>query len=101
MKNFQSHKQLKTSQSGFSTLEIVIAFAILVIALSGVIYVLFGDQSTAMSSQTNSEALYRAQQIIEDARASKSHATFPSIISVGLGLDDIYQKALQVSDISQ
>src|SRR3989338_7109544 len=101
MKNFQNDKQLKTSQSGFSTLEIVIAFAILVIALSGVIYVLFCDQSTAMSSQTNSGALYRAQQIIEDARASKSHTTFPSIISAGLGLEDIYQKALQVSDISQ
>jgi Tfp pilus assembly protein PilV len=57
-------------QLGLATLEIMIAMALIVIAISTVILLVFGSQSFNVGSQTNQEALYLAQQQIESARAS-------------------------------
>lgn len=62
-------KKLIKTQDGFSTLEILIAFAILTIALTSVILVTFGNQSTSIDSQTNNEALTKARQQLEIMRA--------------------------------
>jgi len=56
-------------QEGVATLEMMIAMVIIVLAISGVILVVFGGQSTAVGTQTNQEALYKAQAMLEGARA--------------------------------
>lgn len=59
----------KSFQKGFSTLEILLALAILSLTLTSVILVTFGNQSTSIDSQTNNEALAKAQAQIETMRA--------------------------------
>ena len=58
------------SKRGFSTLEIMIAFAILAIVLSGVILADFGSQYWTITSQTSNEALYKAKIGLENLRAA-------------------------------
>ncbi|MBT9168080.1 MAG: hypothetical protein DDT19_01425 [Syntrophomonadaceae bacterium] len=54
---------------GVSTLEILIAFAVFTLSISAVIMVVFGNQSVAADTQTNIEAISKAQKMLEDARA--------------------------------
>ena len=65
MKFFYTYK----SCSGFSTLEMLIAMAILVLALSSVVITGASSQSIIVDSQIASEALGRAQRSIEYAQA--------------------------------
>jgi len=92
----------KISQKGSSTLEILIAFAILILSITTVIIVLFGDQSVSVDTQTNNEALYRAQTMLETARAA-SRGDFYSVISQGAVIEQsgsiTYTKNLDVADI--
>jgi prepilin-type N-terminal cleavage/methylation domain-containing protein len=68
------------SQRGFSILEIMIAMAIAVIAISGVILAtggsggaagqtVGGDQASVLSGEINAEAVTKAQQLIEQEQA--------------------------------
>jgi len=59
----------KTGQQGFSTLEILLAMFILVMAFSATILVSFGNQSMISNGQTNTEALNLAQTALESAQA--------------------------------
>lgn len=61
--------QIKQYQLGFLTLEILLAMAIMIIALSGAILMLFGGQSLAADSRLSSEALNYAQKLLEKRRA--------------------------------
>ncbi|OGN03958.1 MAG: hypothetical protein A2831_00105 [Candidatus Yanofskybacteria bacterium RIFCSPHIGHO2_01_FULL_44_17] len=91
------------SLTGFSTLEVMIAMVILILAVTTVILVLFGGQSVTTDAQTNQEAIYMAQKDLEVARA-KSRGTvaeFNSIVSTTATVSgDIYTKQLLVSNIS-
>jgi Tfp pilus assembly protein PilV len=60
---------INKSCSGFSTLEMLIAMAILIMVISAVILVSFGSQSMLIGSQTNAEALNIAQGLLEKAQA--------------------------------
>lgn len=80
---------------GFSTLEILIAFAILILSMSSVIMLVFGNQSVSVDTQTNNEALYKAQSMLETARAL-SRQDFSSVASIAAVADGIYQKSLDV-----
>lgn len=60
----------KNLTSGFSTLEILLALAILVLTIAAVILVIFGNQSVTIDSQTNTEALNKAQELVESAQAA-------------------------------
>lgn len=53
---------------GSSTIEFVIAFAVLILSLTAVISVTFGNQSVSVDTQTNTEALSMAQNMLEQAR---------------------------------
>ena len=55
---------------GMATLEILIAFAVLILCISAVIIVIFGNQSMTVDSQINNEAISKAQKMLEDARAT-------------------------------
>jgi Tfp pilus assembly protein PilV len=87
-----------TIQKGSSTLEILIAFAILILAISVTIIVAFGNQSNSVDAQTNSEALYKAQKLLEEARAL-SRQNFDSVVSIAPISDGIYQKSLFIDSI--
>jgi len=63
---------------GFSTLEILIAFAVLILCITAVILVVFGNQSVAVDTQTNIEAISKAQALLEKARAD-SREDFESV----------------------
>src|SRR5260221_290876 len=99
---FTQHHFFKKSGAGFSTVEMLIAFAVLIIALASVIQVTFGNQSLSIDSQTNDEALFLAQHILEDSRASSSHSNFLNIVSIPKASvsTDIYSRETLVSDIS-
>ena len=81
---------------GFATLEILIAFAVLILSISAVILLVFGNQSIIIDSQTNSEALYKAQKMLEEARAA-SKFDFNLVNPIPNTADDIYTKNLAVS----
>lgn len=65
-------------QNGSSTVEIVIAFFILALSLTGVSLVAFGNQSISVDTELNQEALQKAQAGLEYARA-KAFEDFDSV----------------------
>lgn len=81
-----------------STLEIMIAFAIISLTMTAVILISFGNQKVAADTETNNEALYKAKELFEDARAL-SRRDFNAVTSL-VQLDDIYTKTLLVSDLT-
>ena len=72
---------------GFSTLEMMIAFAILATVLAGVIMADFGAQYWTITSQTANEALYKAKVSLENLRASAKQ-DFLSAVSSPLSRDN-------------
>jgi hypothetical protein len=60
----------RQNMRGVATLEILIAFAVLTLSMGAIIMLSFGNQSVSVDSQTNNEAIYKAQKLLEDARAA-------------------------------
>jgi hypothetical protein len=99
---------------GMVTLELLIAFTILILCITGTILisagnqygtgvdqVTFGNQSVTIDSQTNNEALAKAENALEDTRA-KSRQDFNLVISDPTAIPDgIYNKQNTILDISQ
>jgi hypothetical protein len=92
-------KLQKEFNKGMSTLEILLAFAILILTITAVIGMGFGNQSITVDAETNTEALSKAAGILEDARASTTKDFF-SIISKSFSVDSIYTKNLTVEDLT-
>jgi Tfp pilus assembly protein PilV len=66
---------------GVSIIEILIAFAVLTLTLSAVILLVYGNQSLAIDTQTNIEALAKAESELEKVRAV-GHADFANAMTV-------------------
>ena len=62
-------EQYKNSTEGFSVLEVVIASAIGLMAISAVLMVSLSDQSVGSDSEAGSDAIHIAQKLIEKAQA--------------------------------
>jgi len=95
-------KYFKKLDSGSSTLEILLAFAVLTLSMSAVIMVGFGNQSVSVDSETNTEAINKANSSVEKARAD-SRENFFSVLSnsqTEISGPLSYQNALEVLDIS-
>lgn len=58
----------KKYDEGFSTLEILISFAVLILCMSAVVMLVFSGQFTTIDSEINNEAISKAQALIEKAR---------------------------------
>ncbi|MCX6759555.1 MAG: hypothetical protein NT012_03275 [Candidatus Nealsonbacteria bacterium] len=86
---------INKSCSGFSTLEMLIAMAILIMVISAVILVSFGSQSMLIDSQTNSEALNKAQELLEEVQAL-ARKDYKLVNPVATITDGIYQKKIDV-----
>ncbi|MGE5297784.1 MAG: hypothetical protein ACM3KM_01325, partial [Acidobacteriaceae bacterium] len=80
------------SQSGATTLEMLISFSLLVLCLSAVIMVALTNQTIGVDIQTNGQALGLAQKQLEQAR-NKADNDFNSVGDQA-SVEDIYQKSL-------
>jgi len=84
----------KKNQIGFSTLELLLAMFIIILALSAVILVSFGSQTLLADSQTNAEALSLAQGMLENAQA-QARKDF-RLVNPASDVDGIYTKRVDV-----
>lgn len=88
--------------SGMSTLELIIAFAIVSLSLTATVLVLFGNQSISVDAETHREALSLAQKSMAEMRVHSrdrfadlnSTATYETLSSF------TYTKNLTVTDIT-
>src|SRR3989344_3912913 len=97
----------KKNMKGFATLEMLIAFAVIILCISAVVMVVFGNQSIAIDSETNNEAITKAQELLEKARADSrfdfnlvnSTNQNPAVGSCPIDYisDDIYCKKIDVT----
>ena len=62
-------KKYFIKNNGSITLELLIAFAILIINITAVMLILNGGQMISIDTQTNNEALMKAQNLIEKAKS--------------------------------
>lgn len=76
-------------QKGIATLEMLIAMSLIIFTISAILPLVSGSQSTSVSSQTNQEALYKAQGVLENARAT-SRSDFASIKTSAISNDGFY-----------
>lgn len=87
-------KIAKPKNKGVMTLEILIAFAILILNITAVLLLLDGGQSTSLDSQTNMEAIARTQDMLARAR-SDADINFESVIPKN-DTDGFYTRDLSV-----
>ena len=95
---FMFYIYILKSKKGFSTLELMIAMVILIMVVSAVILVSFGSQSTLVDSQTNNEALNKAQEFLESAQAN-ARKDFNLVVPISKHPDPedaIYQNEVDV-----
>lgn len=82
---------------GQSTLEILIALAIITISISAVILVSFGSQSVLIDSQYNNTALYLAKENLEKTRA-EARQNFNAANSTST-TDGVYIKEIIIENL--
>jgi Tfp pilus assembly protein PilV len=61
-------KNFKFGRGGFSTLEVLMAMFVLVLAVTGAVQIAFGSQSMLISGQSSAEALEKARAALEQAQ---------------------------------
>ncbi len=83
---------------GMGTIEILIAFAIFTLTMGALITLVFGNQTVSTDTQISDEALYKAQALVEQARALASQ-DFTQVQSISTTTDSIYQKSVNVQDL--
>ncbi len=87
---------------GAATLELLIAFTLLILTITAVMLIINGGQSISVDTETSMEALSKAQKSIEGTRAL-SRSNFLSIISNTTTETSgalTYTKVLSISDIT-
>src|SRR3989338_5395879 len=87
------------NNGGFATMEILVAFSVLILALTAVVTVTFGGQSVVIDSQISKSALYKAQEIMGKSLAASMN-DFDSIVgSAGTWVNGItYGTSTIISD---
>jgi len=68
------------TMAGMATLEILIAFTMLILCITAIILVVFSNQSFTVDSEINNEAISKAKKVLEDARA-QSRQDFTGVTS--------------------
>ena len=85
-------------EQGSSILEVLIALAVLTLGISAVIMLVFANQSLKLDSETAGEALYKAKDSLESARAD-SRLDFALINPILPFIEDIYTKRVEVETL--
>ena len=95
-------KRHNLKKEGSSTLEIVIALAIITITMTGVITVAFGNQNIALDTRTNNDGTNIAQREMEEF-INEGRESFIDAVSTSLPVieDIIYTKKIDVVGLSQ
>ena len=85
-----------------STIELLIAFAILTLTLTAVISVMFGNQSVTVDSETNASAIGKAVKLLEAERALAKSDYQSAVSSTRTETDDgvAYTEKLEVADLT-
>lgn len=83
--------------AGQSTLEIIIALAILTISISAVIIISFSNQSFSIDTEVNNQALYKAKETLENTRAT-ARQNFNSLASAST-TDGMFLKEILVENL--
>ena len=81
---------------GFSTLELLIAMTILVLALGGVILLAFSNQTVLVDSQLAGESLAKTQEMLEEAQ-TLSRKDFRLVNPIQPVTDGMFTKTLTVA----
>src|SRR3990172_6540077 len=73
-------KNERYSTAGQSTLEMLVALVILIMSIAAAVLIIFTIQSSSVDTKVSQEALYRAQQELEKARAQarENFASLPA-----------------------
>jgi len=89
-------------QRGFSTIELLIAFSVMILSISAVVMVAFGNQSNAIDTELAQRGLYIAQERLEQAAAAMMSG-FDVVTSEAspITYNDHYETQLTVTDISE
>ena len=92
-------------QDGFSTLEILLAIGVVMLFLTAIFVLSFGNQTVASESQSFGEVQHKAQAQLEDYRAIARNyfldaTTTPRVLDNASDPNDPYYKQIVVSDIS-
>jgi Tfp pilus assembly protein PilV len=93
--NFTFNQKFNSCSAGFTTLEILIALAIITTGISTVVLVVFGNQSAVSDSYMNSEALQKASGMMERARAG-AMANYSLLQTVATSSDGGYKENVTV-----
>ena len=93
---FQNKKQ---NARGFSTLELLIAFAVLTISMTAVIVMVFGNQTLALDAQFDNHATYKARSDMAEA-FGLAQGSFSSLVSNSSTDADDYLHTRTINDLS-
>jgi type II secretory pathway pseudopilin PulG len=88
-----------TNCAGYTTLEIMVAFAVLVIGISGVTTVAFGNQSVSVDTQKNSEAVQIGKAALESIQA-EAQGNFSNIVTAPCTSQSGYSCKVNVFDVN-
>ncbi len=83
------------NQKGISALEMLIAMTLIVMAISATLPLVTGGQAASVDVQTNQEALYKAETLLQEARAT-AKTDYSAVVTTNLQDDDSYKKQIQV-----
>jgi hypothetical protein len=97
--NFRKSKLDKTA-TGFSTLEVAIAFALIILSLTAVIGLVFSAEFLSIDSELSSKALSKAQSLLK-VEKNLAVSDFYSVKSFGPVTDGEYLKNLEVQNLGQ
>lgn len=95
-------KKIKQNK-GVATLELLIAFTILVLNITAVALIINGGQSISVDSETNEEAIAKAESYLEDTRKMAKN-DFSSVVSettTEMSGSLEYTKILTILDLAQ
>jgi hypothetical protein len=89
---------LPNLQNGQSTIELMVAIFIFTIAMAGIVVLMFGNQFISLDTEMNSDALAKAQALLEDQRAL-AKTNFNGIVA-GVSTDGQFTKSVLVNDLN-
>src|SRR3989344_6059445 len=84
---------------GSSTIELIISFSVLILTMTAVLLIAFGNQSNTLYADLNQEALYKANRVLEDTRAD-AKGNYLSVVTESYSPETIYSLSREVIDLT-
>ena len=84
---------------GSSTIELIISFSVLILTMTAVLLIAFGNQSNTLYADLNQEALYKANRVLEDTRAD-AKGNYLSVVTESYSPETIYSLSREIVDLT-